>query len=119
MNILKINNLIKLNIKLDKKKIIHISSSYNNADKSCYINHFYLEKNLRGSGIGKDIFKINEKIIIKNYPSIQSFKLNALNYNKSNKLVNYYINLGYTYDLFHDYDSNILDNEIVPMIKKL
>ena len=46
---------------------------------------------------------------------IKYFRLNALNFNHSYKLVNYYSNFGYKQDLNHLFDINI--GEIIPMIK--
>ena len=104
-----------LSIKNNNKTCSIINSCYNISENTCFISKFYVDKDFRKTNIGKVIFQNHENFILDYHPEIKYFRLNALNFNHSYKLVNYYSNFGYKQDLNHLFDINI--GEIIPMIK--
>ena len=114
-----IHNLKFYNFTLSNKNQTFsiINSCYNINENTCFISKFYINKNYRKTNLGKIFFKNHENFILDYHPEIRYFRLNAVNFDHSYKLVDYYINLGYEQDFNYLFDLNI--GEIIPMIKKI
>lgn len=115
------NNFIKnkrfYNFIIKDQTNIHalIKSSYDIKEETCFISQFYISNNLRKKNISDKFFCNHEQLILINHPNIKYFKLNAINFNNSYKLINFYNKLGYKENLDHMYEINY--GEIIPMIK--